>query len=426
MIGEARRPRRSVGAYLGQPAHDVNLSPSPASGNAGINPCDGPARARRPSRELTVRPFHQDGLVGPARHREKRGLQVNDQAPQRRVRFFGIHDLAAGWFVERVAELVEHFDPDDAPTDIVDIIELYNVQQYLENDLLPRSYSDAARRRAYGRLPQIRGVVARFFSSMDDTNCTKIITNIDHDYRTDLVELLGRNNAFVRCTADAMLPALEGTGVLLGEMLSSKKLVEAYGDAIRLRLLASPQNAEFLIRKHLERDARGESHLPVSLTPTDARQLLEAYVDSPDANPNYLGLIETAQINPTTGVDAKLKLGAKRRRAEMTRKFFEENTGLRMGCEVGLSDKQDEAVRCILDESDGLVTRFTYSTSWLAQTCDYPSVLNNFQHLFQFADWQVLLTLPSYRSQLGVFERYMGTMGKTDYQVGAGFHAIDR
>lgn len=350
----------------------------------------------------------------------------HEEAPERRVRFFGIHDLAVGWFVERVAELVERFDPEDSPTDIVDIIELYNVQQYLENDLLPRTYSDAARIRSKGRLPQIRSVVARFFSSIDDANCPKIIANIDHDYRADLIELLGRNNAFLRCRADAMLPALDKTGVLLGEMLASKKLVEAYGDAIRIRLLANSQNAEFLVRKHLERDARGETHFPASFTLADARQLLESYVDSPDANPNYLGLIETAQINPTTGIDAKLKLRAKRRKAEMTEKFFAENTGLRMGCEVGLSDTQDEAVQCILDESDGLVTRFTYSNRWLAQTCDYPSVLNNFQHLFQFADWQVLLTLPSYPSQLGVFERHMRTTGKTDYQVGAGFQAMDR
>lgn len=350
---------------------------------------------------------------------------MNDQAPLRRVRFFGIHDLATGWHVERVADLVEHFDPDDAPTDIGDIIELYNVQQYLENDLLPRDYSDVERLHARKQLPHIRTVVARFFSAVDDTNCSTIIANIDHGYRADLIELLGRNKSFQRCTAEVMLPTLERAGVHLGEMLSNKKLVEAYGDAVRLRLLANSRNAEHLVRKYLEKEARSELHIPASFTMTDTRQLLEAYVDSSDANPNYLGLIETAQINSDIGLDAKLKLRAKRRKDEMTRKFFEETPGLRIGCEVGLSDTQDEAVKCTLDESDGFVSQYTYSTAWLAQTRDYPSILNNFQHLFGFADQQVVLTLPSYRSQLGVLERFMGTRGKKEYQVGAGFREID-
>lgn len=44
----------------------------------------------------------------------------------RRVRFFGVHDLAAGWYVSRVAEIVEQFDAANPPSDAMDIIELHN------------------------------------------------------------------------------------------------------------------------------------------------------------------------------------------------------------------------------------------------------------------------------------------------------------
>lgn len=92
---------------------------------------------------------------------------------------------------------------------------------------------------------------------------------------------------------------------------------------------------------------------------------------------------------------------------------------------MGISDSQDEPVKYEMDDSEGMVARFTYSSSWLGQTCDNPSILNNFQHLFEFANRHVLLVLPSYPAQLGVFERFMTTTGKTDYQVGAAFRAID-
>lgn len=343
----------------------------------------------------------------------------------RRVRFFGVHDLAAGWYVQRVAELVEQFDNANVPSEAMDIIELHNVQQYLEHGFIPREYTESERALAMSRIGEIRRAVARFFSAVDDANCVSLIGGVDNEYHADLLELLGRGKAFERCKAVTMLQALGQAGVHMSEMLACKKLVAAYDAEIRDELLASPRNAEHLIRKHLQKDVRDEVHLPGSITQADARELLERYVDSPDANPNYVSLIESAPVSAASGVDAKLKLRAKRRNAEMTEQFFENNTGFKTGTEVRLSDTQDEPAKFEMEESDGLVARFTYSSRWLEETADNPSILNNFQHLFEFADRHVLLSLPSYPAQLGVFERFMGTAGKTHYQVGAGFRAVD-
>ena len=43
----------------------------------------------------------------------------------------------------------------------------------------------------------------------------------------------------------------------------------------------------------------------------------------------------------------------------------------------------------------------------------------------EFTDRHVLLVLPSYPANLGVFERFMTTTGSADYQIGAAFRAID-
>lgn len=349
----------------------------------------------------------------------------DESAASRRVRFFGRNDLATGWYVDRVIELAEQFDTRMPPTNAADVIELHNVQLYLENGLLPQSLTNEQRARAIACVPELRAAIGRFFSSVEDTNCRTVIADLDFDYHSDLLDLLGRHKAFQRCSADVMLPALDEAGVHLGTLLANRKLVDAYSSEIRERLLRKPRNAEHLIRKHLQKEAGRDVHLPTSLTPADMRQLMESYIDSGDANPNYVGLIETAPVSPWTGVDAKLKLRAKRRNLEMTQRFFEANTGFRTGCEILVADAQEEPVKCELDDSDGMVARFSYSRRWLDETADNPSILNNFQHLFGFADRQVLLTLPSYPAQLGVFERFMTTTGKTDYQVGAAFRSID-
>lgn len=352
-------------------------------------------------------------------------MSGRDEDKSRRVVFFGVHDLATGWYVPRVVELVEAFDPANAPTDVMGILELFNVQQYLENGILPHDYSDSAHRTAMGKTPQINSVVARFFSSVDSDNCESMVEGVDHEYHAQLLELLGRYKAFERCDAAPMLRALDQAEVHLGKMLACKRLVHVYDTDLRDRLLASPRNAEHLIRKHLQGDVRDPVHLPRSLSPADARALLKSYIDDPDANPNYLGLIESAPISVQTGIDARLKLQAKRRNADWTEKFFEKNRGFKTGTEVVLSDSQSESLRFEMDESDGLTARFTYSRRWLDETIDNPSILNNFQHLFEFADRQVILALPSYPAQLGVFERFMGVQGRTHYPVGAGFRAVD-
>ncbi|GAA2165505.1 hypothetical protein FHX52_3882 [Humibacillus xanthopallidus] len=351
---------------------------------------------------------------------------IVDEDHPRRVRFFGVHDLASGWYVERVAEIVESFDPSRVPTSTVDIIELHNVQQYLENDFLPQAYTQEQRDFARSQRGNLRAAVARYFSAIDEATCSSVVADVGYEYHADLLELLGRSGAFERCAPTAMLPALKSAGVNLGTLLTCKRLVAAYDNEMRDELLASPRNAEHVIRKHLQRDIRGEVYLPTSFKPEDSRDLLASYIDYPDANPNYVSMIETAQVSTATGVDAKLKLRAKRRSAETTQRFFEENAGFKTGTEVGLSDTQVEPARYEVDESDGLVIRLTYSRRWLEDTLDNPSILNNFQHLFEFANRHTLLTLPSYPARLGVFERFMTTTGRTDYHIGAAFRSIDQ
>ncbi|BBB40730.1 hypothetical protein [Mycobacteroides abscessus] len=341
-----------------------------------------------------------------------------------RVVFYGANDFAAGWHVRRVAELAEQFDPQNPPTSTEDILELHNVQRYLEHDFFPNDYTPEQRNKATARIAQIRSAVARFFSTIENTQFAAAVAGVGHNYHGDLLDLLGRYRAYERCDSATVLPALAAVGVTLGDLLANKKLVVAYDTEIRDALRGSSQGAEHLVWKYLSIDAREDVHLPPSFTPADARELLGAYVASENANPNYVRLIATAEENPQAGIDAKLKLHATRRGDEMTAELFAECEGIRTGCEVGISGNQDALVVSKMDTSD-LVSKYTYSKPWLEESSDNCGILNNFQHLFHFVDRQVLLTLPSYPAHLAVMERLMGTTGKTEYKIGAVFRAID-
>ncbi|MGV8912831.1 MAG: hypothetical protein ACOH14_09485 [Rhodoglobus sp.] len=343
----------------------------------------------------------------------------------RRVQFYGVNDLATGIHVPRVAELVEQFDPMQVPTSPDDILELHNVQLYLEHGFVPIDYSEKDRIRARERIPQIHAAVAQFFRAIDNANFSTTVAGVGREYHGDFLDLLGRNKAFDRCEGAVALSTLTAAGVSLAGLLSSKKLVQAYDSEMREELRTSPRGAEQLIRKYLQGNVQGEVHLPPSFTSADARELLERYIDSETANSNYIGLIVTAKKCPEAGIDAKLRLRAKRRSDQMIAAFFDENAGIRTGCEVSISETQDEPVVFKMDTSEGLISRYAYSRQWLDESCDNSSILNNFVHLFGFVDRQALLVLPAYPAHLGVLEQIMGTTGKTEYKVGAAFREID-
>jgi len=351
-------------------------------------------------------------------------MSESDGKP-RRVRFYGAGDLAAGWYAPRAAELAAEFSADHALTDVMHALELHNVRQYLEHRLLPTSCSGPERDLLVGRAPQIRAAVARFFASVDSSNFAEIVSEVGYEFHGDLLELLGRSKAFERCSGETALSALKGAGVHLHQMLASSSLVQAYDTEMRGELQISARGAEYLVRKYLEKGSGGAIYLPRSFTSTDAHNLLERYIDDGDANLNYVRLISTANDNALAGIDAKLRLRAKRRSEELNAEIFEQNAGFKTGCELIISDDQEEPSALEVDSTEGSILRYTYSKRWLDDTLDNPSILNNFQHLFGFIDHQALLTLPAYPSQFGVMERVMGVTGNEEYKIGVVFRNSD-
>ncbi|MFK4247101.1 hypothetical protein ACI2KV_30070 [Micromonospora chokoriensis] len=340
-------------------------------------------------------------------------------AIDRRVKFYGPSDYGTYAQVERAARIVEQYSHSTEYT-ISDVLEFYNAQLFADADLLPTSYSESQRAAYRTNILQLRRIVARFFNAINDTNVAKFLVDVNCEYHADLLELLSRHKVYGRCAASVLLPVLDDNHIGIEEMLANKGLVSAYDQEVRERLVSNPSNAESLIRKHLARDAtRQEVHLPTSLTADDGRALLDSYLESDEANPNFVELISLSQPDRVIGLDPRMKLKAKRKHERWTEDFFKNNSGVETGCEVRISDTQAEAVKA---STSGLVVSLSYGRQWLEDGLDEPTVLNNFLHLFEFADRRILLTLPSYHAQLGIFERFLKTAGKKAYMTGAAFH----
>ncbi|KJL45706.1 hypothetical protein [Microbacterium trichothecenolyticum] len=337
---------------------------------------------------------------------------------ERRLKFYGPNDYATYWQVEDAVRILRDHDGAEAPSDAAHAIELHNAHQFVLAGFTPASLSEDERADLEATSRRVRSVVARYFTDLEESNLLERVRGVPSEYHSDLLLLLGNNRAFERIGASPMLAALESNDVTLGAMLANKKIVTAYDREVREAILSDVQAAEHVIRRHFARDTKQPIHLPVSFTTADSRDILRRYVEDPGANFNFVALIATANLDPATGVDARLKLAAQRRNAQETKEFFANNTGVKSGCELTISDTQDEPV---IESLDGMFVSYSYGRAWLDSTTDEPSILNNFQHLFGFANRNSLLTLPSYRSELAVVERFLTTTGRAHYDIGVAY-----
>ena len=351
---------------------------------------------------------------------------VKPESPEleKRIKYYGLRDLATSFYSKQVIQALDSFNETHAYEDINDILELYNVLLYVEDLALPRNLKQSKVDQYLGMKPKIHKVIATFFNSINDTNATEIIKGVTFDYHSDLLHLLSRYKRFSVISPPTILSALNASSVRVQTLLENKAFVENYDQDIRALLLSDSGNAELVINKYLRKSDGHDVNLPPSFTSEDARGLIEQYINNKDANPNYLDLLSNARVNTLAGIDAKIKLQAKRKHEEWTTDFFKENQGgVLFSCEVEISNTQEEAIEI---STDGPKTRFVYSKKWLLENSDELSSLMNFIHLFPLVNSHMILTLPSYGARLGVVERFMKISGTDEYPEGVSFQFIDQ
>ena len=346
----------------------------------------------------------------------------DDLAEGMRLNFYGLNDYATFFQAERAVTVLAGFDQSRASYGVNDIVELHNASLFVEHGVFPASMVQAERDRLLSLVPGVRKAEGVFFHELKESTFATAISGVDYSYRSDVLDFLAKFNVFDRCSATVVLDALKADRFHNGDVLRCRALVRAYDDDVRSLMLASVDTAELILSKHLLSGSRTGIYLPASLTPADCRALLDAYVDDENANPNYLQLIATARVKPDLGIDAKLKLKARRAYDKFTTSYFATNQGMKTGVEISISDTQAEVVAASLE---GMVAKFSYSRAWLAGNLDYPTILNNFIYVFEWTTRHVLLSLPSYPSELGVMERLMMS-GKDEYVKGAAFRLKDQ
>lgn len=339
-----------------------------------------------------------------------------------RVKFYSVKDLSLGFDTERIETLINNFVLEAKRTDINEIIELYNVQQFFKNKIYSK-YWDKNKMDDYIKIiNSFKIVIGRHFSNININNLESIIEDVNYNYRDDFWKIINEYKVYKKMPAEIFIKILKNNQYILNYILKCDKIVDYFSKEIVTYMEENPLCAEILLRYYLEKQGRYTEilYFPSDLSSEKRVLILDNYISSNVLNPNYLELILKSNSKNELFLPDKLKLKAKRKYEEQMEELFKGEGGVEYGVNISFSDRLDEEI--IFEKGNNRLLSFSYSSKWIEDNLDYPTLLNNFIFLFGYTDLECRCSHVNIESQLGIFERTLGVKGIKEYITGTTFN----
>lgn len=339
-----------------------------------------------------------------------------------RVKYYSVKDLSLGFDTERIETLINNFVLEEKRTDINEIIELYNVQQFFKNKIYSE-YWDKDKLDDYIKVVNsFKTVIGRYYSNININKLESIIEDINYNYRDDFWKIINENKVYKKIPAEIFIKILKNNQYILNYILKCDKIVDYFSKEIVTYMEENPLCAEILLSYYLEKQDRyiEPLYFPSELSSKKRELILDKYISSNFSNPNFLKLIFKSGSKNELYLPDKLKLKAKRKYEEQMEELFKGEGGVEYGVNISFSDRLDEEI--MFEKGNNRLLSFLYSSKWIEDNLDYPTLLNNFIFLFGYTDLECRCFHVNIESQLGIFEKVLGIKGKKEYITGTTFN----
>ncbi len=328
-----------------------------------------------------------------------------------RVKFYSATDLSCRNNLMIAEQVIQRFDGTKVYDDVNEIIELYNIKCFFDHGLM-KSWAAEKEDEYINIVRRFDSQIGKYFSRISDMNFLSVFEAVDITYTENFWYLLDSHKSYKHISPLVFKTSFSSGNFVLYEVLWQKQLVQHYGNALKELFLSDCVNAELLLAKYVVQQDRGTMTLyfPSEITKTEMEDIVIRYIESDNPNPNYLNLIfhgskEFSFLNTT-------KLAAKRKYINTVERHSDSGGRFEYSIEVTFSDDQLEEKR-IEYQNNRLIA--TYSTKWIKENRDSPTLLNNFIYLFDFTDLQYRSQLVHQVHMLTFTERFLNIKGRNQY-----------
>ena len=337
------------------------------------------------------------------------------------VVFFSKGDLACGFELQKG----EHILRDNIKqkyTDINDILELYNLKRYIDNEIYLKTWTQDDINNFKHKVDSYGKIIAQFMSSINHNNFKNIYQSIVLDYVGSFLKIINDYSLSKHITKEDLLCVLNDKPYLINEIIQHKKIVDHFNTTIKDFFLSYPESAELLITIYeiKNEDQKDNYYLPKSLTPKDKETIILNYLDSPKVNINYLPIIQNARNRDGFKLSDKTRLKAMRLYQIENEKFFNRTKGIPMGVSVSFPENMSE----IKDGKikNGFTIEYTYNLDFIKANNNPHALFENFFYLFEYIDHQHRIRLTNKKSSMDILEKVIGLHSKSEYIKSIGFN----
>jgi len=345
------------------------------------------------------------------------------QVDLNRVVFFSKYDLM-GWENLSRSEPILRSPTIAATSDINDILELYNIKQYIDNEIYLTSWTPEDLTGFKTKANEYGKIVGRFMSRLDDRNVITLYEATFRDYINSFWEVVNDQGFYKKIARYILSAILSKEPHLIHTLLTHKNIVDHFNIELRTFLLEFPKAAEILLSFYEvgANSGRNDTFIPKSLVVEDKERIISNYLDSGDVNLNYVDLIQIARNKGDFKISDKTRLKATRIAKTEKEKLF--NGG--GAAEISVTLSYPSGAHKVKDGYiENLAAHYYYSLDFIEQHRDPYSLFTNFKLLFEYLDGRNLISLVSKRSQRGVLESIMGVRSQHAYRTGLWFTFSD-
>lgn len=334
------------------------------------------------------------------------------------VKYYGKNDMSIGWYLEKAEKVINSFDENSSHDDINYILELYNISLLFDSQGRLNAWNDVYYCDLKSKVNRFIPIISKYFSNLDILKIKSFYNKISRQYQEDFWKLFSRFKVYKKIKNEEFLSILYEFNVSVYLILIHQIIVKYYNNEISDYMKHSRLTAVILIEHYLVKKEI-KYYIPESLLLEDQLTIIENYINSKEANPNYLELLYESRSRKEFPISDKIRLKAKRRYSELVGKDSISESGFLYNLTVSFSDIR-EAIR-VFDE-DLLNYKVTYSRLWIKDNLDNATLLNNFIYLFEYVDYHIRSTFPSKEYELGFLEKFAGVKGIKRYNIGLSFN----
>lgn len=327
-----------------------------------------------------------------------------------RIVFYGNYDATIVPNLKKIASFIQELNL-EVELEPNDILELYNVQQIIENGHRLKEWTDAEYSNIKKSIKNYNKRITEFIVSVDNENIYDVFEKVHYRYRDSFWQLFNKFNCQKSIEGARIEELLDKHKTVFQEICQFKKLVGKYSAQINEYIKSNPKTLQYILNQKESNTAnRKVFFLPKSFSDDMMNNLVETYLAINENNLNYLDLIlNSTQLN----LKDETRFKVFKRREKVHQEFFEKYKGVPIGVEVEIDKNQIEPKVVEYDKSQSL-TKYTYGGLYLKNTLDFKFVFYNFRFLFNYINFQGCIGLV-YKESQGDLHKLFGLHSQNEY-----------